>query len=355
MIYGIDIANHQEGFDLDRAIDTGKLDFAIFKASEYGWRNGHDGIDWTFDGWASVAERRGLRFGAYMFARTLNWGSVEDQVSLFVRAVGSHMSRCVLCLDFESTSYSSIQGDPDLALAFLREIKRQTGKTALFYTSAGEVWYNDYSQVRNEGFPLWGAYYGDGQSGHAFPIRDPWGPSRGWGAWGDRPAIYQYGDGELIGWDIDVNVGYLSLEDWDRLAGGEAPRPQPQPSPEDPIEVDGWGGRLTISKLQSQLGSPYVDGRLSGQLRSNYEFFEGFNEDRIDFDGGSGESWCVRELQRRVGADSDGVWGPETSAATQRKLQSWGYDIGPDGVDSYFGHQSMRALQVSLNDGRWKR
>ena len=352
MMYGIDIANHQEGFDLDRAIDTGKLDFAIFKASEFGW-SANGGIDWTFDGWATVAERRGLRFGAYMFARTLNWGSVQQQVALFVRAVGKHMPHCVLCLDFESTSYSDIQGDPALALAFLREIKRQTGKTALFYTSASETWYNDYRAVQQEGFPLWGACYIDGQSNRPFPISDPVGPSRGWGAWGSRPAVYQYGDGTLIGWSLDANVSYLSLSDWDKLAGGKSPEPTPEPSPDEPLEIDGFGGAKTIRKWQSQMGSPYVDGRLSGQYRPNYKYFDGFNESQIDFDG-SGDSWCVKAVQKRVGAEPDGIWGRVTSGAVQKHLHMMGYDIGSAGVDSYFGHQSMRALQASLNDCRWK-
>lgn len=344
---GIDISNWQAGFDLGAAASS--IDFVILKASEWGWKK-----DPTFDSFASTALAHGLRLGAYMFARDLSHGSVSEQVAFFMDSLGGYRDAALLVLDFEDTNYSHVQGNPWLAKEFLDEIRRQSGKTPMLYTSQSEVRYNDYSGVTE--YPLWGACYLYRNMGKDIATTyDPDLPGGGWGAYGDRPAIYQYSsDGHLIGWELDANVCYLSESDWDSLAGGGSPQPQPQPSPDDPIDIDGYGGRLTITKLQAQMGSPYVDGRLSGQYRPNYKFFEGFNEDRIDFDGGSGESWCVRELQRRVGADPDGVWGRATSSAVQRKLQSWGYNIGPDGADSYFGHQSMRALQASLNDGRWK-
>ena len=65
-------------------------------------------------------------------------------------------------------------------------------------------------------------------------------------------------------------------------------------------------------------------------------------------------SQVVKALQRKVGANPDGYWGPDTS----RKLQQWlinkGYDCGPAGIDGYFGHDSVIALQKALNDGVFK-
>ena len=134
-----------------------------------------------------------------------------------------------------------------------------------------------------------------------------------------------------------------------RYDGAPGPGPSPEPAPDQPLEVDGWAGRLTISKLQSQLGS-VVDGVLDGQWRPNRERFWAITDDALRFDRGTG-SPCVAKLQERVGADPDGVLGARSVEAIQRKLCEWGYTVD---VDGYLGNASASALQRSMNDGRWK-
>ena len=343
MIYGIDISNWQEGFDLDRAISTGKLDFVILKASEYGWKK-----DPQFDGFAATCKRRGIRYGAYMFARQTSYGSVDQQVDFFIQSCGSHLKDMVLVLDWEDTSYSKVQGNIGLCRQFLDTIKRKTGKTPMLYTSQSEVRYNDYSSIKNAGYPLWGACYLYSQMGKDFPIKNPALPSGGWGAWGSAPLIYQYSDGYLLGWDLDVNVGYLTLSEWDKLAGGKAPEPQPVP---DKLDVDGYAGYLTIAKLQSLMGSQYVDGVISGQYQNNAKFYP--NIVSVHFDGGSGDSWCVKTLQKKLGVDADGVLGRVTITAWQKRLISLGYSCGSAGADGIFGAALVAALQRCLNDKKW--
>jgi lysozyme family protein len=58
----------------------------------------------------------------------------------------------------------------------------------------------------------------------------------------------------------------------------------------------------------------------------------------------------VARWQERVGADSDGILGPASVEAIQRKLCEMGYGVG---IDGYLGNESAAALQRSLNDGRW--
>lgn len=115
------------------------------------------------------------------------------------------------------------------------------------------------------------------------------------------------------------------------------------------LDVDGIGGWNTIIDWQNQLGTP-EDGWISGQRECNEENFWGMSNVSIE-DGGS---QLVEAIQRKVGANVDGDWGPETS----RKIQQWlvdnGYSVGSAGVDGYFGHDSVMALQKSLNDGKWK-
>ena len=345
MLYGIDISNWQAGFPLREAAP--QMDFVILKASEYGWKK-----DPQFDGFARQATDAGLRIGAYMFARDLRHGSVSAQVDFFIQSCGAYLDRAVLCLDWEDTNYSKVQGNPGLCLQFIDEIQRRSGKTPMLYTSQSEVRYNDYSGVHSRGIPLWGACYLNRNAGGNGFRRAPDLPSGGWGAWGGNPMIYQYSStGHLMGWELDMNAAYMSEGDWDALAGGHAPTP---PSPDDPIDVDSWIGPRSVSKLQAQLGSPYIDGMLSGQYRPNRAHYEHITDAALEFDGGSGESECVKRIQRKVGVADDGVLGPASVSAIQRRMQEWGYDIGPDGVDSYLGERSAIAFQQSLNDGRWK-
>lgn len=347
---GIDISNWQAGFDLWGAADD--IDFCILKASEFGWRNGNVGIDPQFDGWASVAEERGLRIGAYMFARDTGHGSVHDQVELFVRAMGRHADRCVVCLDWEDTSYSSVQDKPWLAAEFIDELRRQTGKTPLIYTSQSVVRWGDYGGVHDMGIPLWGACYLNRNADQGIPGNtNPDLPSGGWGPWGDRPDVYQYSStGWLRGWQLDANVSYLSEGEWDALAGGQAP------TPPDPTHVDEdgyWGPRTTLA-AQILLGSPYQDRIISGQFYPNWQVaYPHITEETLEFDNGSGESWLVREIQRRVGSAPDGVLGHDTISRLQARLCSkgYGYIIDPaGGCDGVAGEATCRAVQKAIND-----
>ena len=115
------------------------------------------------------------------------------------------------------------------------------------------------------------------------------------------------------------------------------------------LEIDGIGGWNTIIDLQHQLGT-IEDGEIGGQYSGNKKHHNGMCN--VTYDGTGSQT--VKALQRKVGADLDGQWGPDTS----RKLQQWlinkGYDCGPAGVDGYFGHDSVVALQKALNDGAFK-
>jgi len=115
------------------------------------------------------------------------------------------------------------------------------------------------------------------------------------------------------------------------------------------LDVDGWAGPLTITKLQQQLEIPseYVDGILSGQSLANIDYLGNIWSCEWDSLG----SYTVEMLQRLIGVESDGIWGWRTSSALQNKLIASGYSCGECGADGYFGHDSCCALQRALNDG----
>jgi hypothetical protein len=48
----------------------------------------------------------------------------------------------------------------------------------------------------------------------------------------------------------------------------------------------------------------------------------------------------------------DGCWGYNFTEAMQLTLREMGYYTG--NIDHDFAHHSVEALQLSLNDGKWK-
>lgn len=117
------------------------------------------------------------------------------------------------------------------------------------------------------------------------------------------------------------------------------------------LTVDGIGGYVTIKKWQQSLGT-VADGIISGQLKGNQKYFSGIVSVTWERTG----SELVKAIQKKVGTTSDGYWGPATSKAIQNFLMKKGYDIGVSGVDGYFGSDSVKALQKSLNskNNPWK-
>lgn len=109
------------------------------------------------------------------------------------------------------------------------------------------------------------------------------------------------------------------------------------------LDVDGKWGKATTRALQRALGTT-VDGIVSHQrpryrddgtlMACNYGSFEWTS---------SGSSPCIAALQRKVGANPDGVAGP----ATVRALQSF---LGV-GIDGKCGPATVRALQTLLRNG----
>ena len=130
---------------------------------------------------------------------------------------------------------------------------------------------------------------------------------------------------------------------------GDAPIAGPDiPSRGGRLEVDGWAGPATVSEWQTELGT-YADGEVSGQVVGNRPYFEGLCSVTFDRCG----SPLVRKIQGLTGAEQDGIWGRETSTRLQEWLISRGYPCGDAGADGYFGHESAKALQRSLNDRAW--
>lgn len=120
------------------------------------------------------------------------------------------------------------------------------------------------------------------------------------------------------------------------------------------LDVDGIGGYNTVYEWQSQMGT-YTDGEISDQDRRWYVYYEGI----VSVTFGKGGSSLVKAVQAKVKDDKvsgayDGIWKKSTTFKVQQWLKQHGYDLGICGIDGSFGHDSVCALQRSLNDGAWK-
>lgn len=145
------------------------------------------------------------------------------------------------------------------------------------------------------------------------------------------------------------NVAYVIRPDYSGSGGGGT-----TPSvPTDPknnrdggkLEVDGIGGWNTVIDLQHALGTT-EDGVISGQSYADKDYHWAMSAVEYGTDG----SLMVKALQKKAGATQDGFWGKDTSTKLQQWLKKKGYSLA---VDGYFGHESVKALQKSLNDGKW--
>lgn len=115
------------------------------------------------------------------------------------------------------------------------------------------------------------------------------------------------------------------------------------------LDVDGIGGWNTIIDWQHQLGV-IEDGYITGQDVENKDSYCAMSNVQYGTEG----SKLVMAIQAKVGVEVDGQWGFSTSKGIQNWLISNGYDCGKSGADGIFGSESVKALQKSLNDGKWK-
>ena len=150
-------------------------------------------------------------------------------------------------------------------------------------------------------------------------------------------------------------VSGLDDDNWYRawcLLVGKTQASTPAPTPETPqnpvtaskLDVDGYWGTNTTKALQTALGT-FVDGIVSNQ----YNVYKAKNPGLTTgwqwvAKPGSG-SKVIRALQKKIGANIDGIAGPETFKALQKHFGTPvdGEIWGPSAV--------VKAMQKALNEG----
>lgn len=114
------------------------------------------------------------------------------------------------------------------------------------------------------------------------------------------------------------------------------------------LDVDGYVGEATVREWQRQCGT-VVDGVVSGQMHDCRQSYPRLVAVEYGDDGSS----LMREVQRRLGVPNPtGIIFRGTVAKLQGVLYLLGYSCAGD-ESGVLGEATAKAIQQSLNDGRW--
>lgn len=209
---GIDISGYQKGIDI-AAVPS---DFVIVKVSE------GTSSTATFKEQADAALKAGKLLGLYHFANADTTASA--QAEFFADSVKDYLGKALLFLDWEDTYYSKVrEKGTSWAAEWLERVYKLTGVKPLIYMNKNATREYDFSDIAKE-YKLWAAQYAD-MDAHDGYQDDPWQDTRGYGAWGSAPTIFQYSSTtHLDGYDgnLDVDKFYGSKSDWTALAASDA-------------------------------------------------------------------------------------------------------------------------------------
>ena len=228
---GVDIASYQSSINPAKLTTT---DFVIVKFTQ-----GTTYLNPYADRQYSVAKAAGKLLGAYHYG---TGKSAKAEAQYFVKCLGNRVGECILALDWEGNQNSVFGTGKDVAWCkeFLDEVYRLTGVRPLIYMSKSVCRKYNWSSVAAN-YPLWCAQY---KSNSTTDYQSsPWTDNNGFGAW-ERDTIRQYSShGRIAGYDanIDLDLAYMSAEEWRAMAGGKAL------TKENPIDV-------AISIAESYLG-----------------------------------------------------------------------------------------------------
>jgi len=221
-LYGVDVSGWNEGIDT-RGLTA---DFVIVKATE-----GVQGTRYnpSYRKMADDAAASGKLIGFYHYA---NGGDPEAEAECFYESIGGYRGRAIACLDWEAKGNPTFESGRDVqwCLTFMDRLAHLMGCVPFLYTSKGVCNEYDWGPVASK-YPLWGAEYANYETAYGYPDR-PWQSSLPWGAWGDLPAVHQFGyvnprpsNGGIP--QLDGDVMYGDADDWDawcKSGGASVPK-----------------------------------------------------------------------------------------------------------------------------------
>ena len=155
--------------------------------------------------------------------------------------------------------------------------------------------------------------------------------------------------GDQTGNETNIRTVYIYSRGWDCILRYEGDGASSDETPSDgKLDVDGSIGPQTVAEWQRQCGTT-VDGVVSGQLWDCMTSYPALVS--VTYDGTGSE--LMRVVQKVLGVrPQTGVIASGTIAMLQGWLYLNGYSCASDKA-GVLGDATARALQQSLNDGKW--
>lgn len=148
---GIDVSSWQGDIDFEQVKNDG-ISIVYIKSSE-----GFTLVDPYFERNYTNAKNAGLNIGFYHYVTARTVDGALQQASFFVSTISGKSADCKLAMDFESFGNLSNDSINQIALAFIKEVKRLSGKDAIVYSDAYNASNTFDSNLAN--YPLWVAQY----------------------------------------------------------------------------------------------------------------------------------------------------------------------------------------------------
>ena len=149
---GIDVSEWQGNIDFSRVREAG-IEVVYIRAGQ-----GFNFKDPKFDQNYEEAKRNGLKVGAYHYVTARTVEDAKLQAQFFVSLISNKQIDCKLAMDFESFGRLTNTEINEIALAFLEEVERLSGKEAVVYSNTYTARTIFSQEVAR--YPLWVAQYG---------------------------------------------------------------------------------------------------------------------------------------------------------------------------------------------------
>lgn len=214
---GCDVASYQWDIEPSKMTTT---DFVIAKATQGTWY-----VNPYFKTQYDKAKKAGKLLGAYHYSEG---GSPTKEAQYFYNVVGDRIGECILALDHEGKSNKifNTKEEVEWVWEFAKEIHRLCGIWIFLYMSKSVTRRRNWSEVAVD-VRLWCAQYASNKLTNYQDL--PWTDDNGFGAW-RTDTIRQYSShGRVRGYskNLDINLAYLTKEEWLAAAKGDKAVPRP--------------------------------------------------------------------------------------------------------------------------------
>lgn len=149
---GIDVSEWQGNVDFEKVKEEG-IEIVYIRAGQ-----GFSYKDAQFERNYEEARRNGLKIGVYHYMTARSVEDAKLQAQFFVSLISKKQIDCKLAMDFESFGNLNRTQINEIAVAYMNEVKRLSGKDVVVYSNTYDAKYIFDSGVAEN--PLWVAQYG---------------------------------------------------------------------------------------------------------------------------------------------------------------------------------------------------